>query len=324
MRDMLKYLYYMIGEWMMMSLDIEVIGNWMHRNTRELDLNIWKCLFENEDAAKVANAMLQYQNEDGGFGKGLDPDNWNENSVPYACLYAIETLNMVGFHDMKHPVYQGIKKYLESTDIDQWIFTLESNKDYPHASFYNYNKEYNDTESLGVIIYLIAFVIEYMQGAKIYESVMKRLNYFIGKIQDNDLGDMGPSGYITLIDTMDRVKIEGYDYDDLRRRLNVVVNDRMQKDEKQWENYGYRPSDFIKSKDSYFLKGNEEVVEKECEFLLRTLPENDVWPVSWCWFENTAIYPKQEVISLHFAKARKCIEKVCFLKEFGKVKDYRR
>ena len=26
------------------------------------------------------------QNLDGGFGKGLDPDNWNINSVPYACI----------------------------------------------------------------------------------------------------------------------------------------------------------------------------------------------------------------------------------------------
>ena len=31
------------------------------------------------------------------------------NSVPYACLYAIETLKLVKFYDMNHPVYKGIK-----------------------------------------------------------------------------------------------------------------------------------------------------------------------------------------------------------------------
>ena len=88
-----------------------------------------------------------------------------------------------------------------------------------------------------------------------------------------------------------------------------------------WESYGYRPSDFIKSKDSIFLKGNEEIVNKECDYLIQTLPENDIWPVSWCWFENAHKYPKEEIISLHVAKVRKCIERVKFLKEFDRVKE---
>ncbi len=304
----------------MSNLDFGIIQNWMHRNARELDLNIWKCLFENGSPEEVANTIHLYQNEDGGFGKGIDPDNWNINSTPYACIYAIETLCIVGFHDMKHPVYQGIKKYLETTDIEQWIFTVSSNQDYPHASFYNYSEEYNKNESLGVVISLSAFVLEHMENTPIYQIVTQRLDSYIEKIYDNNLGDMGPASYIILIDTMQKMKIKGYDYDELQYRLSEIVNQKMQKDEKQWDNYGYRPSDFIKSKDSYFLKGNEEIVRKECEFLKRTLPINDVWPVSWCWFENAKRYPKEEIISLHFAKARKCIEKVKFLKEFNEIK----
>ena len=130
---------------------------------------------------------------------------------------------------------------------------------------------------------------------------------------------MGPSSYIILVDTMRRMNIKGYDYEELQNRLSIVVNERMQKDEKLWDNYGYRPSDIIKSNKSIFLKGNEEIVEKECEFLIRTLPINDVWPVSWCWFQNAEQYPKEEIISLHIAKAKKCIERIKFLKEFDKV-----
>jgi len=303
----------------MQKLDFNVINSWMHRNARELDLTIWKCLFLNGSAEKVADALLPYQNLDGGFGKGLDPDNWNINSVPYACVYAIDTLDMVKFYDMNHPVYKGIKKYLEQTGIEKWIFTLPSNKDYPHASFFNYGKEYNKVESLGIVISFSAFILEYMEDSVIYHSIIEGLHSIINKLYENDLGDMGASSYITLIDTMKRLNISGYDYDELDNRLNIIVNKQMQKDEKMWESYGYRPSDFIRSKESRFLNGNEEFVEKECEFLLRTLPENDVWPVSWCWFENAKQYPKEEILSLHLSKARKCIEKVRFLKEFDLV-----
>ena len=51
----------------MSKLDLEPINNWMHRNARELDLASWKCLFMNGNAEEVADALLQYQNEDGGF-----------------------------------------------------------------------------------------------------------------------------------------------------------------------------------------------------------------------------------------------------------------
>lgn len=305
----------------MEKLNLEVINNWMQRNARELELTIWKCLFMNESAKKVADALLPYQNPDGGFGKGLDPDNWNINSVPYACFCAIGTLDMVKFYDMNHPVYLGIKKYLEETGIKGWIFTIPSNKDYPHASFYNYDKEYNNVESLGIVLSFSAFVLEYMEDSSIYDSVIEGLSSFINKLYENDLGDMGASSYIKLVDTMKRLNISGYDYDDIENKLSIIVNEQMQKDEKMWEGYGYRPSDFIQSKNSCFLIGNEEVVEKECKFLLRTLPSNDVWPVSWCWFENAKQYPKEEILSLHIAKARKCIEKVKFLKAFNQVEE---
>lgn len=301
------------------KIDLKHVSNWMHRNARELDLKIWDCLFANGNVVAVADALVAYQNEDGGFGHGIDPDNWNTNSIPYATLYAIETLELVGFHDMSHSVCQGIRKYLNATGPDKWIFTLPTNIDYPHASFYNYDEQYNKVESTGVIISLSAFVIKYVSDSLVYETVLKELDSFISKLQGSNLGDMGPSSYIKLIDAIEEKGMKKYDYVELQKRLITIVNQVMQKDEKQWEHYGYRPSDFIKSKDSVFLNGNEEIVEKECDFLIKTLPENDVWPVSWCWFDNAKLYPKEEAISLHVAKARKCIERMLFLKEFNRV-----
>lgn len=303
----------------MEKINLKHVSDWMHRNARELDLKIWECLFADGDAVSVAEVLMAYQNEDGGFGHGIDPDNWNTNSIPYACLYAIETLEMAGFYDINHPVYQGIRKYLNTTGPENWIFTLPTNNDYPHASFYNYDDQYNKVESTGVIISLSAFVIKYASDLPVYDEVMKELDSFISKLQRDDLGDMGPSSYIKLIDTMEEKRIEGYDYVELKKRLIAIVNKVMQKEEKQWESYGYRPSDFIKAKTSVFLDGNEGIVEKECDFLIRTLPVNDVWPVSWCWFDNAKLYPKEEIISLHVAKQRKCIERMLFLKGFNRV-----
>lgn len=100
--------------------------------------------------AAVAEALLLYQNDDGGFGHGLDMDNWNPNSVPYNCLFALELLRLAGFDDMTH-----------------------------HT---------------------------------------------------------------------------------------------IQRDPAQWQHYGYCPSEFIKSNDSIFCQGNKDIVEKELDYLVDTMP----------------------------------------------------
>lgn len=291
----------------------------MHRNARELELAIWKALFEGGESRAVADALLFYQNDDGGFGHGVDMDNWNPNSVPYNCLFVLEQLRMVGFEDMSHSVFAGIKKYLNATGPEQWHFTIPSNQDYPHAVFHSYGEEYNKVESIGIIIGLSAFVIEYCRELPVYEKVLGILDEYISKFQNDNLGDMGPSGYITLISAMKKVGLSGYDYNALEERLSKVVNNTIQRNPVQWQQYGYRPSEFIKSKDSQFYKENEDIVEQELDFLVDTLPENDIWPVSWSWFQEGKVYPKEEAISLRVSQARKGIEKMIFLKAFGRV-----
>ena len=106
------------------------IKTWMYRNARHVELCLWQYFFEDGDKKAVADALLSYQNEDGGFGHVLEPDNWNPNSTPTSTDHALGLLRLVGFEDMEHPVYQGIWKYLEAgKDLADygWRFTVESN-----------------------------------------------------------------------------------------------------------------------------------------------------------------------------------------------------
>lgn len=50
-----------------------------------------------------------------------------------------------------------------------------------------------------------------------------------------------------------------------------------------------------------------------------TLLQNDVWSISWSWFENKDKFPKESSISENWCKAYKAIDKVIFLKNFGRI-----
>lgn len=154
-----------------------------------------------------------------------------------------------------------------------------------------------------------------------YKKVLEVLPTYIEKLEEDQLGDMGPSAYVSLVESMEKAAIPGYDYKILNEKLVRVIDRVIQRDPNAWQSYGYRPSEFIASRQSRFYKGNEALVEQELDFLCETLPENDVWANPWSWFENNEKYPYAYQLSTNWYKAIKAIERVLFLKAFDRLEE---
>lgn len=302
----------------------DMIRTWIYRNARHFELSLWKYYFEGGSKDDVISALSYYQNDDGGFGNSLEPDNWNPNSTPYTTLYAINILIDIGFTDIDHPVYQGILRYLYSEkDLKDygWMFCVPANDNFPHAPWWSYNEEANLTESIGVTAGLSAFVLKYTdKNSGLYKKtallVKKLMNYLLS---GNNFGDMGIGGYICLTDTMIELGLEGYDYDSIQLRINELVKKSIEYDVSKWKYYGVRPSNYIRSPQSVYYNDNRDITDKELNYLVDTIPENDVWGITWTWFDNNIKYPKEFAISENWWKSIKAIEKMCFLKNFGYV-----
>lgn len=161
------------------------IRTWVYRNAREIDLNVWKFHFENGKKEDVVSALSHYQNEDGGFGNALEPDNWNPASTPYVTLYALGLLQRIGMTDTSHPIYKGIFEYLSSekdlTDYG-WRFNVPENNNYPRAPWWNYSEDANKTESIGPTCGLCAFILQNMDKTS---SVYKKAETLAKQALDN-------------------------------------------------------------------------------------------------------------------------------------------
>ncbi len=66
------------------------------QNARPVDLAVYQYYFENRSNQKVIAELAKYQNKDGGFGNGLEPDFVNPASSPIATNDAIITLYRTG------------------------------------------------------------------------------------------------------------------------------------------------------------------------------------------------------------------------------------
>lgn len=64
----------------------------IYRNARPVDLARWRYHFEGGAREEVLTALAAFQNEDGGFGHGLEADSLNPNSCPIQTWNACEIL----------------------------------------------------------------------------------------------------------------------------------------------------------------------------------------------------------------------------------------
>ncbi len=297
------------------------VKNWVYRNGRQIEVAMWNCIFEKGPQKAVIDALMEYQNEDGGFGHTLEPDNWNPESTPSTTYQAIEILSQIGFKDMEHPIYQGIFKYLQSEqDLLSygWRFTVPSNENYPHAPWWNYSEEENSKEYYGITAELCSFILQY--GKKewgIYQKALHISDALIHSLMINgNYGDMGLQGYVKLLATLHECGHNEYDLEHLEQILADKITNAIENDTEKWVYYGVRPSNFIHSPASPYYERNKTIMDTEIKYLITTKPADDVWAITWTWFDNMEKYEKYFNVSENWWKAIKAIEKMQLLCNF--------
>jgi hypothetical protein len=103
------------------------------RQTRLLEQRLYAALLEGAPAAGVVEALRGYQNEDGRFGYGLEPDKRCPASQPLDVQVALETLYAAGTRDPA--MLQRACDYLAAVGSDGGVpCVLPSIAAYPPAA----------------------------------------------------------------------------------------------------------------------------------------------------------------------------------------------
>lgn len=302
----------------------EEIRSWIYRNARQVDLSLWQYEFENGSKEAVLSALSHYQNADGGFGNALEPDCWNPNSSPYTTLCAIGRLNDIGFTDASNPIIGGIFKFLESSAHNEngWPFSIPSNNDFPRAPWWTYDEKANEYESIGVSAGIACFLLTFAdEKSELYNRALSIAKRLIAKLHEpGNYGDMGLTGYCMLLNSIKQTGLaDQFDMEFLSDAVKKHVDEAIVRDETQWSDYCVRPSQFISSPDSPFISGNEDIIQKELDYLIKTRPENGVWGITWQWFDHYEKYPKEFALSENWWMASGAIDKLKLLRRFDRL-----
>lgn len=270
-------------------MNIKAAKQFILQNARPIDLAIYQYYFENQSNQMVSVELLNYQNKDGGFGNGLESDFLNPNSSPIATNDAIITLFRVGALMKDSEMVKGIVKYLDSHDSfdedkKRWLFAIDSNKDYPHAIWW----EKNDTDGISGFnptISLAAFMVCYGKETTLYKNIIKEgLKYLE---EHEDISGEELKCYLLAYEMLTQNNIGeiidlGYLEELIRKRVGSIICKDIAK---YGVEYVTAPSDIFSGIYLEFITPEiAPLIDAEKAVLDKLQKEDGGYDITWQWY----------------------------------------
>lgn len=257
--------------------------DWLLEHGRPLDIARFRYHFEKGDVSAVLDELKEFQNSDGGFGHGLEPDFRNPDSSPIASWVATEILSEIGCWNLELDIVRDLVDYLtncQQKDGDWFRFAIESNNDYPRAIWWNFDPEkkagiYNPSAALYGFLAVVA------DDAKAKEKLETIFFHFMSD-DDLEMHDLNSLVRAVQYAIMANIDIRSEIIEKVKHQINKGCQDFIEKDR---TDYVLRPSFFFPNFNLPFFEDVIDTLKIESSWLMETVNEDGIWQIPWNWYQ---------------------------------------
>lgn len=280
----------------MKSLSFEIQQNLITQilnKAQDIDVAILSYIQGEKDF--FIDALMLYQNNNGGFGHNLYIDNYNPNSTSFTTLYALKLLYKFDVSSKLRDIlvnkaftYLYHKAYLED---DYYTIAEPDNNKYAHSQEFEYPAPKNIALTLGVIGVTLLLLDS---NKPYYKLALEKYN----KIKDNiKLEDINSDNFIDLailIAGLNKAKIT-HDLKIDPKLLNI--------------------NNILEIND--YVDINPDLVKEALDTLLQNINSNGLWDYELNWHNS---YPEEDVATIKWT-FRMAVINFYYLKKYNLV-DY--
>jgi hypothetical protein len=299
----------------------EKARQFMYRNARPLELARWQYHFENGNSADVLKVLQVYQNEDGGFGHGLEPDFWNPTSSPIATWTACNILREIDSLTRDNQLTQGILNYLASGQDfadGKWFNQVASTKDYPHAVWWasdHGTPADNPTVSLAGVIIKVE-----ERGTALYQKAQGIIQQAMDDFIKEPTSEMHTLVvYLEMLQYCEEAQYQPVlQNQEFRQLLIQQIQKTVSRTTEEWfSKYVSKPSDFFSSSEQLLTIFDQDLCSQEATKIIENQLEDGSFNVPWQWGNDYVEF----YISRNWWKAIQLIKNFLFLREFVRIED---
>ncbi|MCC6168653.1 MAG: hypothetical protein IT329_15635 [Caldilineaceae bacterium] len=264
---------------------------WLQRDGRTLDRALFAYSFRHGSAAAVLRELATYQNVDGGFGHGLEPDIRTPASSPLATSVAFGRLRRLSAA-ADHPlVRRGIGYYLATYDAagQRWPMAFADVEAAPHAPWWTFDDlernfaEFglNPTASVLGHLYDYPGLVPDDLAAAVFGAVLQRAQSRADAMEMHDL--------LCLIELADARTLEPGQRAAVVAQVERALPTLLIQDPARWDGYGIKPLDIAPAPGARFAGCvARELVEQQLDHWIEAQQTDGAWPIPWSWAEVDA------------------------------------
>lgn len=296
---------------------LDRIEAYVTANGRALDIARFHHAVHGATSSSVVEALAAFQNDDGGFGHGLEPDLRLPASSATCTWAALGHLERVGI-DARGPMVMRALDYLRNTfDIDagRWMPVSDAVNDHPHGAWWHFEADKGGTHihqtpwnpTAGVVGYLWHFGFT---GAPDLVELTTRATAYLQAQADTDLemhelrclvqlAQLAPAPHAAPLRDLALAAVE-----------RIVEGKRA-----EWEGYGPQPLLFLDGPASFLYEPLRDVVDANLDYHLETLGDDGAWVLPYQWYRDEEAFErlKPELTASY------TVHRVSVLRAFGRL-----
>ena len=235
---------------------------WIKRNARPLECARWEYLFENGSKKQVMEKLAAFQNSDGGFGHGLEPDFTMPHSSAIATWTACQILMEIEAERDDKIVTSTMDYLIHSFDekLALWRTITQEFNEYPHAPHWHYSEGVQDQWMYNPSVELAAYLVHWSEEGSKGEKLGWRV---IDKAKER-LFTCSEMGFHEVNNYQQLLRILGDhipDHEKILAKVNQLAEQSINTEPESWgKSYKALPLNMISSKSDVLYEKYSELV----------------------------------------------------------------
>jgi hypothetical protein len=263
----------------------------IHDRARPLDRALFRFHFESGSAAEVLRELAPYQNDDGGFGHGLEADQHAAASSAVATGIAAAVFREVRA-PADHPLVLRAIAYLVKT-YDRhrqiWEIVPPAVEDAPHAPWWSYAdiETTFDGSRINPMAGIIGALYDYpalVPGVLLDEVtgvLLERLRSRGRRIASDE--------FKCIVFLAETEHLRPAVREQVRVDAVAAVADSIEFDPTRWEEYRLQPLEVLHSPASFLAPAiDPAAVQTNLDYWVDLQQPDGGWPLTWSWAEIDA------------------------------------
>ncbi|MCL2520148.1 MAG: hypothetical protein FWE37_03990 [Spirochaetaceae bacterium] len=252
----------------------EKTRNYLQTKGRNLDLLRFNYLLGDETGKRVLAELEKYQNSDGGFGRGLDPEMVYALSNPRSTAVAFRIMEEIKV-DTNAMAFKAFNYYRNSYDDNYKGWRPLPEEEMQHENSTWLDGSMAISWAVPTVEILGGFYKYKVNFEKLEELTKLAVDYLL---KAEHLSSKELLAYLYFYENVPPLVQE-----QLREELRRKALQNISLEVEDWEEFGDLPVIFAPSKNAFLYRDLAGHVEASLSYLLETMNDEGVWLPSWLW-----------------------------------------